>query len=409
MPKRLPLSTFLLFLVAWPSGCSYYATGPACLSQADCNPLKACGEMVQCVAGRCDPETTVDLPCLTECSVDADCPAGMHCRNSIGEIGVCVADGTCMTVDECEHLPAGACPAGVECRDEVCACLPDQGACSQDSDCTLVYSECCCPAGLDSYQAIRTDRLEDWYGRCPPIECAECFRMESGVDRLCWGGECIRARCDSDIGIGFCTVAAADPFECAADDDCTKLDQGGIVGGAVDPCCPCSAGGTEVAVNGGWEEAFLQDVWGSCHGIGEPPACYDVDMCTDRGPFCDQGRCALQSPCAQCPRTWAPVCGQDFQTVDNPCFAECRGLDWWHAEACVPGEGLTCAGLAGIECSSSALFCLIPPGSPPDSFGACILLGHCLVPSDCEYQPIDQPNCLGSWTCPEDTCVYVCD
>jgi hypothetical protein len=162
-------------------------------------------------------------------------------------------------------------------------------------------------------------------------------------------------------------------------------------------------------VNGAWEEAFLQDVWASCSGIGEPPACYDVDLCTDLAPVCEEGRCTLRPPCQQCPRTWAPVCGQDFQTYDNGCFAECRGLDWWHAGECEPGEGDTCAGLAGIDCPSSILFCLIPLGAPPDSFGTCILLGHCLVASDCQYQPIDQPNCLGSWTCPEDSCVFVCD
>lgn len=68
------------------------------------------------------------------------------------------------------------------------------------------------------------------------------------------------------------------PCGCVTDDDCVKTVPG---------CCPCSAGGQEIAVS---KECAGGGLVGGCD---KPVACLQVYLCTDSEAVCEAGQCVL--------------------------------------------------------------------------------------------------------------------
>jgi hypothetical protein len=463
----------LAIALALVSGCAKHSSKdqePDCYTLADCNPSKECGEMVKCIAGKCNPEHTENLPCQQACATDADCPANMHCR-----VDVCMVDGTCANVSECEGLPHANCLGAFECNNGLCKYeCADLTACSQSAECVLTDKGCCCGSDPLDYVAINEDMLSDWLGReecrdvmCPAIAC----EVPDSIEAVCEAGECTVAPKNTDW------------YDCETDSDCVKVAR---------DCCDCKNGGREKAVNQDSEEAYLQELNDFCVLVDID--CADYDTCTSWEAVCHQGLCTTLSEKCDCEDTWDPVCGgtggmmytfgseceadcvempwhyhgncncmvdcglgmqvcadngqtywcsdweaqcngqtvhypgdcrqecdicdtfdrpfiqvcgEDFRTFPDMCFTECHDLAWWHQGECLPGEGALCGGMMGDACVSEALFCLTPQGCM-DCTGSCIALGACMQPDNCIGQPLNVDDCEGKWTCAEHTCAWIC-
>ncbi|MBN2496466.1 MAG: hypothetical protein JXR96_17865 [Deltaproteobacteria bacterium] len=312
-------------------GCQDYGSerNPECLQDADCNPGKTCGQMIRCVDGRCDAEQTFELPCSQACGEHEDCPAGMHCRwEGPGFEGVCVADGTCLDVDECiAWAQAGTCPGRFACQQGSCAWIcEDLYSCSQDSECALVDAGCCCGSRPEDYTAVRTDQQSTWQQRpeCREVACP-------GI--ACTVPDSIRAACVQ----GACAVAPAATDEwrrCNADADCVLVSQ---------ECCGSESMDGYTAIR----MARLADWFAraECAGIqceeclhcpqGVPRVCIE-DRCGRAA--CQQGRCspALEHPqsCARdadCARA-SGHCGSCDCENGYPDFAMNAGyLEAWQS------------------------------------------------------------------------------
>jgi hypothetical protein len=218
----------LLFLLGCLVGvaCSKYSnpTGD-CQNQADCNPERTCGDMIQCVDGACDPQAVVELPCDKACGGDGDCPAGMHCRRTdpLDETGLCVADGTCLAVGECQGLAHDACLGSWNCTAGTCRyTCEDLAACADHADCVLADRDCCCGLTEADYVAVRTDKLTEWLAReeCRGADCPDiaCFVPDT-IAAACVEGECQVERLQNP---GWA--------DCSIDADCMV---------ATDSCCSC--------------------------------------------------------------------------------------------------------------------------------------------------------------------------
>ena len=179
----------LMFLV----GCSDNSNRLDCTSQAQCNPDKTCGNMSQCVDGKCDSEITINLPCEQDCSLDNNCPVGMYCRLTDG-VGECVADGTCVDPQECSGLEHDDCVGSFSCEAGICKYNCQQpNSCANDDECILADKNCCCGRNEEDFIALPQEQLDEWIAReeckgviCPKIVCIQPTTIEAA----CLEGKC---------------------------------------------------------------------------------------------------------------------------------------------------------------------------------------------------------------------------
>ncbi len=323
----------ILVMMAIPGllapACSFYRSTDdpqGCQSQADCNPGKTCGDMIQCVDGECDPDMVVELPCDQGCDTDADCPGGMHCRH-VGAEGECVADGTCADVSECLDLPHdNDCVGAWVCRDGWCEYdCGDIGSCDSDADCAVVTEQCCgCyDSRNETYIGVRADKVVEWYDRdeCLGVQCEPCGRYPQDLGTICWDDECARAFCRFDGQGGRCAVEVADPLVCSRDHECQNAT-------LACPSCGCESGYRESAINRTFLDAFLDYMDYACAMMG---ACalgpFGTNACTGRPGVCYQGRCEVLGQTCDCPDVWDPACvmapNDALDTFPNPCQSAC--------------------------------------------------------------------------------------
>lgn len=309
-------------------GCANYSSNrEQCSTLADCNPGKDCGLLVKCSDGECDPKQKVELPCRQGCQSNQDCPEGMHCRTA-DDSNVCVADGSCIAVSECQGLPHDSCLGEFVCSQGTCRYqCQDITKCTQDSDCTLVWQGCCGASGLDDYTSINSNAVSQWQGReeCQLVDCMPCEYCPFAQPSVCWEDGCLESFCQD----GHCSQRRRDPRACSEDADCVKAE--------VD-CCDCKNGGLEGALNAEMVDAYGKYLDFLCATVG---ACWPAYNCTDRKPVCREGLCTLpeESPC-DCPDLWDPVCvalpNDTLVTYPNACEAECDGYTapWYYHGKC---------------------------------------------------------------------------
>jgi hypothetical protein len=372
------------------SACAYYPSRhlpDECATDAECNIGRTCGEMIRCVEGECDKNDTYEIPCSTACTTDADC-----------ETEEPPPDGTWYTCEE------GKCVMEFDPR--------FLDACAADDDCVKVHTSCPSCRCEDGYEekAINKDftqlYLDELNRQC--ALAGACAPGPYGVN-ACTNRppECRRGRCQvlgqhCNCPMNWDPVCAQTheggnitfPNQCQA--DCLGFDwdyQGRCACEMAcrDPNPVCASNGLTYWC--GAEEALC-----SGHRIRYPGYC---------DPACDY--------CESTVVDEVPVCGVDFISYLDACYAECHDVSWWHEGECLQGEGDTCdAGTSPIPCSSDDLYCL-PDYDCPDCPGCacpatCIKLGACRWPGDCSRQAgLPHDDCNGRWTCQEHACTWVCD
>jgi hypothetical protein len=364
---------FWIGLILAAAGCASYSnTGDSCVSQADCNPGKTCGDLVACLDGKCNPSQTLHIPCNQSCESDAGCPQGSHCRLGDGGPGTCVLDGTCVDAFECLDLPHDDCLGSFACAKGLCeyTCV-DFTSCSLDSECTLADKGCCCGFTSADYIAVRKDRLDDWRARpecqgvgCPDIAC----QVPDGLFAVCHQGQC--------------TVEGGqvpDWFSCAAGDACLKVNA---------DCCGCQDGGGELAINAKAYNDYLAALEVQCALVG---ACLPAPShCTEeRTTSCVAGKCTFLGDTCGCPQNWSPVCA-DTIIFPNECHATCAGLkpeyfgrcdcavDCFMADpVCAENHVTYGCGKSEAECSDQAV---LYPGACSEACDNCLLIGRIPIP-----------------------------
>jgi hypothetical protein len=261
--------------------------------------------------------------------------------------------------------------------------LVDVGTCAGNSDCRDDETFCDKPDGAC-----------DGPGRCAPLPdlCASNIDPVCGCDGRSYNNACNAAR----AGVN---VAHAGPCECAFLLDCRPgtrpIDTNGD--GCPDTCrrpcgetCDCYAGLPDPFPEPcSLDCATCDNYWlcedGSCAAhcgpvpdpvreCQEPLRCRESAECA-AGEYCARpaGHCRDTGIChrhpAPCTEEFAPVCGCDQRTYDNPCLAAAAGANIAHRGPCAA----PCGTLAGIPCPEGE-FCELPPGTcdTADLGGTCV-------------------------------------
>ena len=246
-----------------------------CVDDAQCqakDPNSCCtGNDCGCCTGfKLDPTTGMCVP-DDECKSADDCP---ECQRCVG--GECVAmecpDGYICRGDECISLcdcNNPTCPRGESCTpwgNSMCVCLPCEGACDDNSDCTGLGCYCnkdtgmCTPSPCASVTCSTSTDCGEGCG-CMNGECLPCdsFDCSSAVNAAgcagalgceCNGTDCVPSNCGNpcvnyaDCADG-CTCDGGICKSCSdyscVNDDCTQTVGCQCVGGAcVDGDCPAN-------------------------------------------------------------------------------------------------------------------------------------------------------------------------
>ena len=316
-----------------------------------CLAFAACGGPLP---GTATTEDTLDAGPTrpSGCGGDVDCPAGMLCEACADGFASCVPG--CRTDAQC-----GA-----------------NRLCMHDIQCL----SCPCPSGWCDLDPCRDVDGDGWAaaltGTCPGKQVGDCDdsvttvhpggveRCANGRDDDCDGRrDALDDECqDSCPGSYFCATS----INCADQHQC---DRGCCAPCAVpvDPSCPA-------------DQCLL-------------PGGLDVQGC--RAP-------AVCGPCLNCSTSPAPVCGKNFATYTNACFATAAGTTVLHDGDCARGEGAECFGPG--DCYFEQV-CRQVNGTL-----RCARLGTCTVDADCAgvTQVSTCDAGLADWVCRAERCAARC-
>jgi hypothetical protein len=350
-------------------------TGPltGCCDNADCPPQQycsteagACGQPGVCVAVPTDC-AAVYIPV---CGCDGqtysnDCYAAAA-GVSVDYEGVC-ANGPCTTNDDCN--PGDYCNVGVgNCNGSgTCAEIPSHcvnvyvPVCGCDgqtygNDCFAAQAgvsvdyagECATTSCTSNQDCLSTQYCSTGAGACGgsgecvdrPIACPDIWDPVCGCDGQTYGNACEAAM--SGINVDFAGVCpqptCTSNFECEATEYCANgVGNCGGIGACEtkplacpaiwDPVCGCDG-----ETYGSACDAALAGMNVDYAGVCQPPACTTNGEC-ETGDYCQKtaGDCNGIGACAAmpevCPGVFAPVCGCNFQTYQNACFAAQSGIN----------------------------------------------------------------------------------
>ena len=201
----------VLLICGLVASCASYGNGhepETCSTVADCNPGKDCGDLVQCIDGKCDPGQTTHVPCSMEddwyaCEEDSDCTRVQvtccECEYGYPDIGI----NREYEDEYMSELMEFCIRADVYCPGYD-ACTDHQAVCHQGR-CVMIYEQCGCEETWDPvcmganaagvWVTVRNECVADcqgiewdYHGRC---DCAvECFVAdpvcaENGVTYWC--------------------------------------------------------------------------------------------------------------------------------------------------------------------------------------------------------------------------------
>jgi hypothetical protein len=389
-------------------GCDGMTYGNECLAAAEGVSIDHDGE--------CDDEPNI---CGT--IVGIPCEEGEYCMTPTGEC-CCDIAGTCQPIPEiCPAIfnpvcgcdgetygnPCLAAAAGVSiehagpCNDEPQMCGGLLGLpCDDGEYCMTPTGLCCC----------------DIPGVCAPIPelCPAIFAPVCGCDGQTYGNACEAAAAGVSVDHDgpceieqICGTVLGSPLDCPPDQYCMfpNGDCDALTGVCrefpevcpliFDPVCgcdgetysnPCFAASAGVSID---HEGACNDPPEFCGGIAGFP-CPNGQFCqTPPGQCC----CDIPGVCTDipdlCPLVFAPVCGCDGQTYDNPCFAASAGVSIDHTGPC-DIEPQVCGGFAGIQCDEGE-FCKLP-----DGMCCCDIQGVCQpIPEICPLLFLPVCGCDG--------------
>lgn len=241
---------------------------PPCSTDDDCDGGQVCnGIPGACLPSFCGCDSdTGEIFCTEDCGGKV-CQDGGSTEPCSDFVPPCSSDDDCDSGQVCDTLPGACLPSACGCDPETGAifCTADCGGkvCQESSSgpCADFVPPCTNDAGCPS-------GMECSFEGCNPSSCF-CDETTGGI------------ACTFDCGGGVC-VPEEPSCGCKDDSECTKT-----VGG----CCPCSSGGTELAV--------ATECLDTVPGCDLPPfmiACPAVFLCTDSEAFCDtDGQCKLTS------------------------------------------------------------------------------------------------------------------
>lgn len=281
------------------------------------------------------------------CASDPDCPSGMICEGCPNGTKSCIPG--CRENKQCDK--DFLCAGGVSCL--TCPCPP--GWCQRDP---------CLDWDLDGYVQSKDPSV-----LCPGKLPGDCNDLNGNINpgrkEAC--GNNVDDNCDGkyDWQTPECGGCASGLSKCTGAFSCGAL--GTLY-------CAASATG-----NGCCERCAAPKVPNCPAGQSLSPGG------TDPATGCAKDYTCVQS--AACPSISAPVCGENFATYENECFAQVAGKRVLHTGSCLPGEGFSCdfkpVGTTQACGPTGQLYCrnVNPNNNPPEQ--RCTKRGVCVDDWDC--------------------------
>ena len=202
---------------------------PECVADADCPVSRNPCVSNSCVEGQC-----VLQPNGSCCVEDSDCPVedGFYCTEGVCygyvascEEGICqshVEPMTLQCVVNADCPSGGACSESI-CDDGVCVMNPIADCCESDIDCNpMVYADCMAKGGNKCIGAVEAPTQVCRNNRCEPIDVEpECVIASDCpvADDVCMVSDCIEGVCSAHRKDNCCNSAS----------DCDQPDEVGLI------------------------------------------------------------------------------------------------------------------------------------------------------------------------------------
>ena len=349
-----------------------------------------------------------------------DCGPGELCQ-----LGTCVPEGGCETIDDCLPRVCGAdgectdCTDDADCAEAGLVCNEDSGHCVdcvEDEDCP---EGLICDAVYLCVECLTADDCGPW-DECVDNSCVGPALCESSKDcaddEVCWKEEGICVECveDADCEDGFrCTENVCEEILfCDSDKDCKDYDM--VCDKDLGECVDC-LGDADCA-----DDHFCMDatcLLDLCDQTAEGPVCLDGDVveCVDNGSavilieLCPEGTFCADAACVE----WVCVPGEAGCDGDLAFLCDDEGSGYAWEEVCeVPDISCVMGECVEVVCEPGETVCLNPQALVTcDDEGLTFEVTECSQETYCDD---DAGACL-EWVCTpesiwcEGTTAMTCD